>query len=69
MATRKISTGLIKLKSLIPQKKPYIIWLPDELEDGLHWLFWVLIVLVITFLVSMVVINYTDLPQTLSLLF
>ena len=65
----KKSTGITKLQGLIPRKMNYIIVLPDEIEDGVHWLFWALVVLVLVFLVSAAVINYTDLPQTLSLLF
>ena len=61
-------TGVKKLKSLLPKKNNYIILLPDEIEDGLHWLFWVLIFLIIIFLISAVIINFTDLPKTLSLL-
>ena len=61
--------ALHKLKTLVPKKKNYIIVLPDEIEEGAHWLFWVLVILVIVFLVSIVIINYTDFPKTLSLLF
>ncbi len=63
------SKGVKKLKGLIPKKPNYIIVLPDEIEEGVHWLFWLLIILVLAFLVSAVVINFTDLPKTLSLLF
>lgn len=66
--TRK-SKGLKKLKALVPKKRNFIIVLPDEIEDGLHWLFWLLIILVLVFLISAVVINFTDFPKTLSLLF
>lgn len=68
----KKSPGLVKLTSLIPRpKKKYhpIIILPDEIEDGLHWLFWLLVILIVAFLFSAVIINYTDFPKTLSLLF
>ena len=58
-----------KLKKLVPKKTNYIIVLPDEIEDGVHWLFWVLIILLVLLAASAVVINYTDLPTTLSLLF
>lgn len=61
--------ALSKLKTLVPKKKNYIIVLPDEIEEGAHWLFWVLVILIMTFLVSVVIINYTDFPKTLSLLF
>lgn len=68
--TIKKSPALKELKKLTPKKQVNrIIILPDEIEDGLHWLFWVLVILVIVFMVSAVVINYTDFPKTLSLLF
>lgn len=68
----KKPSGLTKLTSLIPRpKKKYqpIIILPDEIEDGLHWLFWLLVILIVTFLFSAVIIKYTDFSKTLSLLF
>lgn len=61
--------GLKKLKALLPKKRNYIIVLPDEIEEGLHWTFWLLTGLVVVLLISVVVINYTDFPKTLSLLF
>ena len=67
----KKSSGLTKLTALIPRpKKNYhpIIILPDEIDDGMHWLFWLLLILIVVFLVSVVVIKYTDFPNTLSLL-
>lgn len=67
--TSKKLVGITKLKSLIPKKSRHIIVLPDEIEDGLHWLFWLLVLLLLIFLVSVVVIEFTDLPTTLSLLF
>ncbi len=67
-ATKK-PKGLTKLKKLVPKKGSYIIVLPDEVEEGLHWLFWTLVILVVVFLASAVIINYTDFPKTLSLLF
>ncbi|MFH1088589.1 MAG: hypothetical protein V1719_01995 [Patescibacteria group bacterium] len=68
--TTKKSAGIIKLKSLIPKKNNnYIILLPDELDEGVHWLFWVLILLIIVFVVSAVTIKFTDLPNVISLLF
>ncbi|MFA5967383.1 MAG: hypothetical protein WC805_02620 [Patescibacteria group bacterium] len=65
----KKSSKVQKLKKLVPKKTNYIIVLPDEIEDGAHWLFWVLIILLVLLAASAVVINYTDLPTTLSLLF
>ena len=68
--TTKKSAGINKLKSLVPKKNNnYIILLPDELDEGVHWLFWVLILLIIVFVVSAVTIKFTDLPNTISLLF
>lgn len=67
--TKKLS-GINKLKSLIPKKNNnYIILLPDELDEGVHWLFWVLVLLVATFIISAATIKFTDLPNTISLLF
>lgn len=67
--TKKLS-GINKLKSLIPKKNNnYIILLPDELDEGVHWLFWVLVLLVVTFIISAATIKFTDLPNTISLLF
>lgn len=63
------SKGVAKLKSMTPKKKRFIIVLPDEIEDGLHWLFWLLLLLILVFLISIVVIKFTDFPTTLSLLF
>ncbi len=67
--SNKKSAGIKKLKSLIPKKANFIIVLPDEIEEGLHWTFWLLMILIIVFLISAVVINFTDFPKTLSLLF
>lgn len=61
--------GIKRLKALLPKKRNYIIVLPDEIEEGLHWTFWLLTGLVVILLISVVVINFTDLPKTLSLLF
>ena len=58
-----------KLKKMVPKKTNYIIVLPDEIEDGVHWLFWVLIILLVILAASAVVINYTDFSKTLSFLF
>jgi len=73
MAEKKItkkSSGIDRLRSLIPKKNTnYIILLPDELDEGVHWLFWVLIILILTFVISAVTIKFTDLPNTISLLF
>ena len=66
--TKKLA-GIQKLKSLLLKKRNYIIVLPEEIEEGLHWTFWLLTGLVITLLISVVVIKYTDFPKTLSLLF
>jgi len=67
--TIKKSKSITKLKSMAPKKSRCIIILPDEIEDGLHWLFWLLVLLLLIFLVSLVIIRFTDLPTTLSLLF
>ena len=68
--TTKKSTGITKLKSLAPKKNNnYIILLPDELDEGVHWLFWVLILLIVIFAISAAIIKFTDLPNTISLLF
>ncbi|MBU1092652.1 hypothetical protein KJ836_03205 [Patescibacteria group bacterium] len=68
--TAKKSAGMTKLKSLIPKKNNnYIILLPDELDEGVHWLFWVLILLIVIFAISVVTIKFTDLSNTISLLF
>ncbi|HAR55001.1 TPA: hypothetical protein DCR79_01805 [Patescibacteria group bacterium] len=68
--TTKKSAGVTKLKSLLPKKNNnYIILLPDELDEGVHWLFWVLILLIVVFVISIITIKFTDLPNTISLLF
>lgn len=68
--TTKKSTGITKLKSLVPKKNNnYIILLPDELDEGVHWLFWMLILLIVIFAISAATIKFTDLSNTISLLF
>lgn len=59
MARKTIKkTGKTKLTKLLPKKKPFIILMPEERDDGIHWLFWALIMLTLVFLVSLVVISW-----------
>ena len=61
--------GLTKLKALLPKKKSFIILMPEEKDEGIHWLFWVLIFLVILFLASLVFLNWQQSSALLSYLY
>lgn len=62
----KKGRGVKKLKSLLPKKKLSIMRIPEEYDDGIHWLFWVLIILVIIFLISIVFLNWKSSSLLLS---
>ncbi len=63
---RKKGRGVKKLKSLLPKKKPLIMLIPEEYDEGIHWLFWVLIILVVAFLISLVLFNWQSSSVLLS---
>ncbi len=61
-------SGFAKLKALLPKKKSFIIFMPEEKDEGIHWLFWVLIFLVILFLTSLVFLSWQQSSTILSYL-
>lgn len=62
----KKSRGVKKLQSLLPKRKSLIMLMPEEKDETIHWLFWVLIILVITFLVSIVFLSWQSSSVLLS---
>ena len=59
-------SGLTKLKALLPRKKSFIIFMPEEKDEGIHWLFWVLVFLVVLFLVRLVFLSWQQSSVLLS---
>lgn len=59
-------SGVNKLKTLLPKKKSFIMFMPEEKDEGIHWLFWVLIFLVVLFLASLVFLSWQQSSALLS---
>lgn len=55
----KLNKRFLKLKSMIGRRKPFIIKMPEERDDSIHWLFWLLLILVLLFLISTIVISWS----------
>jgi Co/Zn/Cd efflux system component len=55
----KLSKRILKLKSTLIRRKPFIIKMPEERDDSIHWLFWLLLILVLVFLISIIVISWS----------
>lgn len=62
----KKSKGVKKLQSLLPKRKALIMLMPEEKDEAIHWLFWVLIILVVTFLISIVFLSWQSSSVLLS---
>lgn len=62
----KKNRKIIKLKSLLGRRKPFIIRMPEEKDDSIHWLFWWLVILVLVFLISIIIISWSNSSALLS---
>lgn len=62
----KLSKKIVKLKSMVRRRRPFIIKMPEERDDSIHWLFWLLLILVLVFLISIIVISWSDSSVLLS---
>jgi len=62
----KLNKKIIKLKSMVKRHKPFIIKMPEERDDSIHWLFWLLLILVLAFLISIIVTSWSDSSALLS---
>lgn len=51
---------------MVKRRKPFIIKMPEEKDDSIHWLFWLLLILVLIFLISTIVINWSSSSGLLS---
>ncbi|OGB74241.1 hypothetical protein A2V68_00530 [candidate division Kazan bacterium RBG_13_50_9] len=50
--------GVSRLRSLLPKKKDFIMQMPEDGDEDIHWLFWVLVVLAVLFLISLLFIGW-----------
>ena len=68
MPPKKKSSDIDKLKKLIPKAKPGILKFPDEPEGNIHWVFSILLALVIILILGSAVFAQDTVQQYLSLL-
>jgi hypothetical protein len=68
MPPRKKSASLAKLKKLLPKRKVGILNFDHEPEQNIHWVFGILLILVIIFILGSTVFAQNTVQHYLSLL-
>ena len=68
MPPQKKPDNTDKLKELLPKKKPSILHFPDHSDNNVHWIFGILVILVVVFIFSVALTTNNSVQEYLSLL-